>query len=198
MQLKSHKVVWISLLFVMACKTDPESKESPVPETGDEKEVTTAPEITSFSETYSMNGTEFTVTQNGNVLVVTPSGLEIDNSPLKTQAKGVVVKAEAEDLDSDGWPELVVYTQTADEAKKGNAFAYSVLNGKSLTPVYLPPMEDDPDLVQGYVGGDEFAVVETSLVRRFILSDGSTRQIQYKLKNGENSKIFFVDKVVEY
>ena len=57
------------------------------------------------------------------------------------------------------------------------------------------------------MGHDEFAIVETTFVQRFpIYNDddtnsnptGGTRQIQYKLKDGEASRKFVVDKVIEY
>ena len=170
-----------------------------IPSVKEEGSTTISGEVSpSFSSTLEMNGISFLINETGDLLRITPSGLEVDNSPLETSIVGRVVNAESEDLDSDGWPEIVVYTQSTDNLKKGDAFGFSVLNGKSLNPIFLPPLVNDEDLASGYVGGDEFAIVETSLVRRFILDDGSTRQIQYKLKNGENSKIFYVDMVVEY
>ncbi|MGB5191200.1 MAG: hypothetical protein WBN54_14170, partial [Robiginitalea sp.] len=59
----------------------------------------------------------------------------------------------------------------------------------------------------GYMGHDEFAVVETSLVRRFPVyksgdsnsnPTGGTRQIQYKLQDGEASRLFVIDNISEY
>jgi len=59
----------------------------------------------------------------------------------------------------------------------------------------------------GYMGHDEFAIVETSLVRRFPIyktgdsnsnPTGGTRQIQYKLKDGEGSRVFEIHKITVY
>jgi hypothetical protein len=57
------------------------------------------------------------------------------------------------------------------------------------------------------MGHDEFAMVENTFVQRFPIYNpgdtnaeptGGTRQIQYKLVDGEASRLFEVDKVVEY
>jgi hypothetical protein len=57
------------------------------------------------------------------------------------------------------------------------------------------------------MGHDEFTIIETSLVRQFrTYNEGDTnanptgnyRQIQYKLVDGENSRKFVIDKIVEY
>jgi hypothetical protein len=59
----------------------------------------------------------------------------------------------------------------------------------------------------GYMGHDEFAVVENSLVRRFpVYREGDTntapsgrmRQIQYKLVAGESGWVLRKDRIVEY
>lgn len=59
-----------------------------------------------------------------------------------------------------------------------------------------PPLEDDKKRSHGYMGHDQFQIIETSLARRFpIYKDGDsnhkptggTRQLQYKLVAGEAS-----------
>ena len=89
----------------------------------------------------------------------------------------------------------------------GGLAAWAVNKGKSMTPITLPPVADAPKLSQGYMGHDEFAVVEGTLVQRFpIYRDGDsnakptggTRQLQYKLKAGEAGWVLRLDKVVEY
>jgi hypothetical protein len=60
---------------------------------------------------------------------------------------------------------------------------------------------------RGYMGHDEFAIVENSLVRRFPVyrdgdtnaaPSGGTRQIQYKLVAGESGRVLRKDRIVEY
>ncbi len=65
----------------------------------------------------------------------------------------------------------------------------------------------DKEASIGYMGHDEFAIIETSLARRFpIYKDGDTnndptggtRQIEYKLKDGEASRLFVIDEISAY
>jgi len=85
--------------------------------------------------------------------------------------------------------------------------AYAVNNGKSMTPIYVRPLTDNPDAGGGYMGHDEFAVVENHLLQRFpIYLEGDTnaepsggmRQLQYRLIRGEAGWLLVTDKIVEY
>ena len=71
----------------------------------------------------------------------------------------------------------------------------------------MPNIADNPKANKGYMGHDEFAIVENSFCQRFKTYNpqdtnskptGKTRQIQYKLRDGENSRFFVVDKIIEY
>jgi hypothetical protein len=130
----------------------------------------------------------------GNSVVVTTTGLEIDNSPWESPADGDVVGAEAGDLDANGSPEVYVYVRSRDPAARGSLVGYAANSRKSLSAINLPPLSDDPAAVAGYRGHDEFAVVERSVARRFPLYSGEgdaavptgkTRQLQYGLVAGE-------------
>lgn len=118
-----------------------------------------------------------------------------------------VVDAEVEDLDSDGSPELVVYTQSDGSGSYGQVYAFSVNNLKSMSQVYFPPVSENEQINQGYMGHDEFALVETYLVQRFPIylegdpntnPSGGVRQVSYKLVPGEAMKKFEVDQVNEF
>ncbi len=140
-------------------------------------------------------------------MTVTPSGLEVDNAPVEREADGTVVGAEVADLNVDGSPEVYVYVQSAGSGSYGSLIAFSANRKKSLSEIYLPPVADDPMASKGYLGHDEFAVVESTLVQRFPLygegdknaqPSGKMRQLQYKLAPGEAGWVLRVDKVVEY
>ena len=142
-----------------------------------------------------------------NTLAVTPGGLEHDSETRRVELDGTAYLAELADLDANGWPEVYVYVSSAGSGSYGSLAAYAVNNGKSATPVYLPPLEQTPALADGYMGHDEFRVVENRLVRRFPLygpadtnaePSGGTRQLQYRLEAGEAGWVLAVDKVVEY
>jgi hypothetical protein len=118
-----------------------------------------------------------------------------------------VTGAEIADLDADGAPEIYVYTHSAGSGSYGGLIAYAVGEGDSLSEIRLPPIEDDAEAARGYMGHDEFAVVENSLVRRFPIyregdtnagPSGGTRQIQYKLVAGESGRVLRKVRIVEY
>jgi hypothetical protein len=142
-----------------------------------------------------------------NRLSIEPTGLAAGDARIEQEIDGTVQRAEIADLDSDGWPELFVYVSSAGSGSYGSVVAYAVNNGKSMTPIYLPPIAAADSTSRGYMGHDEFAVVENRLVQRFpVYREGDTnsapsggmRQLQYRLTRGEAGWILAVDKIVEY
>lgn len=142
-----------------------------------------------------------------NEVTITPSGLEIDNSPVTVEIDGTVTGAEVSDLNFDGSPEIYVYATSAGSGSYGSVVAYGTNNRKSMSPIYLPPVVDHPEASKGYMGHDEFAVVELGLVQRFPIyregdtnaePTGGTRQVQYKLEAGEAGWVLRPDKVLDY
>lgn len=156
-----------------------------------------------FNQKLSLQGISFEVNcpNQGSInkLTITPSGLEIDNSVIEKEIDGAVTGTEISDLNGDGSPEIIVYVSSAGSGTYGSVVAYSANNNKSLTEIYLPPLADDPEYSVGYMGHDNFAVVENSLSRRFPVykpgdsnanPTGGTRQVDYKLIPGEAGWIF--------
>lgn len=171
----------------------------------------TATGSTGFDRTLELQGISFHVTSANdsslNQLRIEPKGLEISNDPISKEVDGSVTNAEVADLNADGSPELYVYVSSAGSGSYGSLVAYSANKRKSLSEINLPPVADNPAANKGYMGHDEFAVVENRLVQRFpIYKDtdtnaqptGKTRQIQYKLQPGEASWQLVPDKIVEY
>ena len=165
----------------------------------------------SFDRTLELQGIRFRVTSANegsvNTLHIVPAGLEIDNSPIMRTVNGTVTAAEVADLNADGSPELYVYITSAGSGSYGSLVAYSANWRKSLSEIYLPPVTQDKVASKGYMGHDEFAVVESVLVQRFpVYRDtdinakptGGMRQLQYKLVPGEAGWLLQVDRVVEY
>ena len=166
---------------------------------------------TSFDRTLEYNGISFHVLTTGDgsirTLQITPAGLEIDNAPVTREIDGAVTGAEVDDLNEDGSPEVYVYTNSAGSGSYGTLVAYATNNRKSMTGIYEPPLDQTPGATEGYMGHDEFAVVETTLVRRFPVyaagdtnakPTGGTRQLQYKLEAGEAGWILRMDRMIEY
>jgi len=116
--------------------------------------------------------------------------------PMEAEADGTVTNVEVEDLNADGYPEIYVYVNSAGSGSYGSLIAYASNHNRSLSEIYLPPLEDDPEASKGYMGHDTFAVGEGALLRRFPVyregdnnaePSGGTRQVQYRLEAGEAS-----------
>jgi hypothetical protein len=134
----------------------------------------------------------------------TPEGLL---EPLVAEADGSITGVEAGDLNGDGYPEIYVYVNSAGSGSYGSLIAYASNRNKSFTPIYLPPIEDDPSLAQGYMGHDEFALDDGALLRRFpvyregdtnAMPTGGTRQIEYKLEAGEAGWVLRKDRSADF
>ena len=129
-----------------------------------------------------------------NPVTVRAETQEGDLGTIEVGADGTITGVEVEDLDADGYPEIYVYVTSAGSGSYGSLIAYASNRNRSLSEIYLPALEDDPEASEGYMGHDEFAVGEGALVRRFPLyhegdenadPTGGTRQVQYRLKAGE-------------
>lgn len=167
--------------------------------------------LEAYDETLELQGISFHVQCKNagslNTLKVTPAGLEIDNSVIEYEVNGTVTGAEVADLNADGSPEIYVYVSSAGSGAYGSVAAWSANKRKSLSGVYLPEIAEDPEYGEGYMGHDEFAVVEQYLVRRFPLylegdsnaaPSGGMRQVQYTLEMGEASWQLEAQKAVDF
>ena len=142
-----------------------------------------------------------------NQLQIKTEGLTSGSDLQQAELDGTAYRAELADLDGNGWPEIYVYVSSAGSGSYGSLAAYAVNSGKSLSSIYLPPLDQSPEVTEGYMGHDEFSVVENRLVRRFpvykstdnnVQPTGGTRQLQYRLDAGEAGWILQVDRVVEF
>lgn len=149
-----------------------------------------------FEKQLALQGLTFHVTSanagSTGALKIVVDGLKAPMAPIEKQIDGTVVGAEIADLDANGFPEIYVYTQSAGSGSWGDAIGYASNNNKSVTEIFLPPMRKRD--ARGYMGHDEFSVVEQYLVRRFPIyragdvnakPTGGLRQIQYRLRPGE-------------
>ncbi|MBL7472265.1 hypothetical protein [Robertkochia sediminum] len=189
----------VSLMMLWACKNDTQKAAETTDDPATETPVATAPtEATTYSKTMEMQNTTFNIAVAGEELTVAVFRGESPGGSLTTPIVGKVTGTGMEDLDADGSPEVVIFTQEPENAMKGHAYGFSSGKENTFESIYIPPLSSDPAHTEGYVGGDEFALVETSLVRRMVLNDGSVRQLQYKLVSSSEGKSFEVDRVVEY
>ena len=161
-----------------------------------------------FSQKLTLHGVMFdvTITNSGsqNKLNIAVDGLDHKIEPIVREIDGTVTGAEVADLDRNQSPEIYVYVNSAGSGGYGSLVALSENNGKSLTDIYLSDIADDKKLSAGYMGHDEFAVIESVLARRFPVyksgdtnrkSTGGMRQITYKLVPGEAGWVLRVKRV---
>lgn len=209
---KNTLVILSAAILIAACKEEGKKPAAMDPE-APASEVTSgraeAPS-TSFKKTLELQGFSFEVETRGEgslrELTVTPSGLQVSNDPIVMEIDGSVGNAEIEDLNSDGFPELLVYTTSAGSGSYGTVIGFSVLNGKSLSEIYFPDISGVSEAATGYMGHDEFAIVENTLVRRFPIylegdpnssPSGGIRQVEYKLEAGENSPVLAISNITD-
>lgn len=159
-----------------------------------------------FARTLELQGIRFAISEDRRsaTVTITPSGLEIGNSPVTRPIEGRVKDAEVADLNVDQSPEIYVYLTS----EAGDSLvALSANKRKSLSDVYLPPLDETSGAAVGYRGHDAFAVGEGRLLRRFpIYRDGDAdtdptggmRQLQYRLEPGEAGWRLVVDQVLVY
>lgn len=164
-----------------------------------------------FRKELKLQGIRFVVeaTNTGsiNTLKIVPAGLSVSNEPVTLEIDGSVSGAEVADLNVDGFPEIYVWSNSAGSGSYGNLVAYAVNQGKTMSQVYLPPVAEDQKHNKGYMGHDEFSVVENTFVHRFPIykvgdsnsePTGKIRQLQYKLRKGEAGWKLVLDKAVEF
>jgi hypothetical protein len=141
-----------------------------------------------------------------NVLSIVPSGLAADGT-VSQEVDGTATGAEVADLDSDGSPEIYVYVQSGGSGSYGSLAAYSTNKKRSLLPIPLPPVSENPEASKGYMGHDTFAVVEGRLLQRFPVykpgdtnasPSGGMRQLHYKLVPGETGWLLKLDRVENF
>jgi hypothetical protein len=164
----------------------------------------TLPAARPLDTTLTWRNITFHVAVHGDTLSIEPKGLAIDNRRIDESIAGLAVRAQIGDLNKDGWPEVLVYLVSPDSARKGDLIGYSSNAGKSVSQLYFSGITYDTIANKGYSGHDEFAIVEGAFVQRFPIHDargkptGKTRQVRYKLVDGEAARGLKIDKITEY
>jgi hypothetical protein len=134
-----------------------------------------------------------------NEMDIKPIGFDKDAHESILFVKGRINRSEIDDLNNDGFPDLMIYTVSGPRGQYGNAYAIVSLANKSFTPVGLPDVELDAKYRDGYRGYDEFTLLEGTLMRKFPIykSDdkdkptGGRRVIQYQMTGTENTGFKF-------
>jgi hypothetical protein len=144
-----------------------------------------------------------------NNITISPIGFESNAREVSFEIKGRVKKAETDDLNNDGFPDLVIYVYDGKEGLYGKVLGIYSEKNETIGPIGFPDIMDDQKLKVGYKGNDEFLLMEGNLMRRFpiyqavdsvnFVPSGMVRQIQYRVIRGENnSQKFKVMRTFEF
>jgi hypothetical protein len=155
-----------------------------------------------FHRALSWQSYDFDVSASGEKLTIKAA-----DQILTDTIDGIVTGAEVGDLNLDGYPELLVFVTSAGSGSYGSVIGYSSNAGKSMSRMNTALATENPKYSNGYMGHDKLALVEGTLVQAFPVyrkgdlnfkPTGPTRQIQYKMVDGEAVRQLVVAKVLEY
>jgi hypothetical protein len=136
------------------------------------------------------------VTQNQ--LTIAPVGFQ-GAQKISYSLNGRLAQAEIDDLNSDGFPDLVLFIYTDSNAVFGTVFAFLSEANKSIAPCILPDTRMDGKINTGYKGHDHFSVMASYLQQKFPIykagdtdkPTGGTRVILYQLIKGADGRFKF-------
>lgn len=136
-----------------------------------------------------------------NTVTLAPVGFTGQGSrDVNFEVRGRVLKTEVDDLNNDGFPDLVLYVYAPGEKSVGNVIGISSVKNESFMPIMFPDIVNDPKLRIGYEGYDTFMLMEGTLMRRFPVytvdstgpkPSGMHRQIQYGVVPAEREGLKF-------
>jgi hypothetical protein len=130
-----------------------------------------------------------------NQLDVRPIGFDNEAKEQDFMLRGRVAKAEIDDLNSDGCPDLVLYVYTDSSATYGTVYAFVSKQNKSFIGCILPDPVMDGKVNEGYKGHDQFSLMEGYLLDKFPIykagddkdkPSGGTRVILYQIVSDED------------
>jgi hypothetical protein len=136
-----------------------------------------------------------------NQLSVRPVGFDNAAGEANFMIRGRVAKAEIDDLNSDGYPDLVLYVYSDSSAIFGTVWAFVSKANKSFTGCALPDPMLDGKINEGYKGHDQFSLMEGYLLEKFPIyktgddkdkPSGGTRVILYQLVPDEGARFKFL------
>jgi hypothetical protein len=153
-----------------------------------------------FRESLELLGTTFMIKASTdssiNQLKITPIRSAKSSEQVAVEIDGSVTGAEVADLNSDGFPEIYVFVNSAGSGSYGSVAAFTLEDGTRMSAIVSPDFGTDDINSIGYMGHDAFTIRGSSLVRTFPLYNqgdtnaaptGATRELRYKLVKGESN-----------
>lgn len=137
-----------------------------------------------------------------NPISIYPIGFESEARDFNFELKGILTGTEVDDLNKDGFPDLLLYVASFDSLNKSSVIAISSQENKSVAPIVFPDILDDPRLRDGYKGADKYMLLEGILMRTYPLYEkdasgvqqptGKMRRLMYRVAPGEQGTQKFV------
>jgi len=127
-----------------------------------------------------------------NTLTIRPVGFKSETREASLELKGRVVSTEIDDLNNDGFPDIIILVMDAKD--KLSLFSIASRDNERMEPIYFPDITNDMQLSKGYRGMDEYKLVEGVLFRKFPIFESDTtiktptnkvRQILYRVMPGD-------------
>ncbi|QDO94814.1 hypothetical protein FNB79_12845 [Formosa sediminum] len=157
---------------------------------------------TAYLKTLFYNNVIYTIKKQQEVLTLQIDGITSEYAVIYN-IPGEIINAEIDDLNNDTFPEILIYSASGMH-KIGQVYGFSIHDEKSISKINISKTDEYLEAHSGYLGYDEFAMVEGTFIQRFPVYEnnvatGLTRQIQYTLEGKhEATKYLVVDKVIEY
>jgi hypothetical protein len=135
-----------------------------------------------------------------NILDIRPVGFDNEAKPLEFMIRGRVAKAEIDDLNGDGYPDLVLYIYSDSSAVFGTVYVFVSKANKSMIGCFLPDPIMDGKINEGYKGHEKFSLMEGYLLEKFPIykagddkdnPSGGPRVILYQLVPEEGDRFKF-------
>ena len=135
---------------------------------------------------------------DANEVTISPKKFKNTVRDVSFTVKGRLTKILVDDLNDDGFPDLLLCVYTGAKFEKGTIVGiYS--SDAAIMPAGFPDIYDDPKIREGYKGHDEFTIVVGSLLRSFPIykpedtdtATGGTKVIQYKIIPDANKRMVF-------
>jgi len=145
-----------------------------------------------------------------NELSVRPVGFDGSAREVNFPLHGRLLKAEIDDLNSDSYPDLVLYIYTDSAAIYGTVYVFLSEANKSITGCVLPDPMMNGKINSGYKGHDQFILMEGNLLQKFPIykpgddkntPTGGMRVVLYQLAktdNGDNGATYHFNLVRSY
>jgi len=138
--------------------------------------------------------------EDENIVTISPKGFGKEVRDMSFTIRGRLRKILVDDLNEDGYPDLVLCIYGGASGELGNIAALATNGNNLLEAVSFPDIYKDQKLSEGYKGHDEFSVLINTLTQSFPVykagdtdtATGGTKVVMYKIVKVENRNTFKV------